>query len=131
MKSSDEENLDVLQNVEFGIVTVYRADSLLLDMDVKDAIDLLVRHYRAEEEQLHPPTQKLSDLAQRVFVSVQGICEWRLGRTPLTGEKSMSEAPIPVSELVECLRKLQKSIQRWSRQIGRQGYLNFVKQYLP
>ena len=37
---------------------------------------------------------------------------------------------IPVSELVGCLRKIQKSIPRWSGQGGRQGYLKFVSQYV-
>ena len=131
MKSFDEKNLDVLQNIEYGIILVYRADPLLLDMDVKDAIDTLVRHYHAEEEQRHPPAPRLGDLAQRVFVSVQRMCEWRLGRCPLPTDATMPGSPIPVSELVECLRKIQKPIQRWSRVGGRQGYLNFVKQYLP
>jgi hypothetical protein len=49
-----EENLDVLQNIEAGIVEVYRADPSLLDFDVKDAIDALVRHYHSLEEQRAP-----------------------------------------------------------------------------
>jgi hypothetical protein len=43
MKELDEDNLDVLQNIEFGIIQVYRADKSLLDFDVKDALDALVR----------------------------------------------------------------------------------------
>jgi hypothetical protein len=50
MKEIDEEKLDVLQNIEFGIVEVYRADKSLLDFDVKDAMDALVRHYHTEKE---------------------------------------------------------------------------------
>jgi hypothetical protein len=127
MTSFDEKNLDVLQNIEFGIILVYRDHPSLLDMDVKDAIDTLVRHYHAEEEQRRPPAPGLSDLAQRVFVSVRSMCEWRLGRS--TGPAT-PPSPIPISELVEALRKIQKSIRRWSSVGGRQGYLNFVKQYL-
>ena len=110
MKKFDEKNLDVLQNIEFGIIIVYRANPLLLDMDVKDAIDSLIRRYHAEEEERRPPEQRLGDLAQRVFVSVQNMCEWRLGRSSLPDETSMLQSPIPVSELVESLRKIQKSI---------------------
>ena len=131
MKKFGEKNLDVLQNIEFGIVEVYRADRSLLDIDVKDAIDALARHYHAEEEQRTPPAMTLGDRAERVFRSVQTMCEWRLGRSSLPGETSETESGMPVSELVKCLREIQKSIPRWSRQGGRKGYLEFVSQYLP
>jgi hypothetical protein len=68
MKKFGEKNLDVLQNIEFGIVEVYRADRSLLDIDVKDAIDALIRHYHAEEERRTPPVMRLGDRAQMVFV---------------------------------------------------------------
>lgn len=131
MKKFGEKNLDVLQNIEFGIMEVYRADPSLLDVDAKDAIDALVRHYHAEEEQRTPPAVRLGDRAQRVFLSVQKMCEWRLGRSPDLGEVGESGLGMPVSELVSALREIQKSIPRWSRQGGRKGYLDFVRQYLP
>ena len=65
-----EENLDVLQNIEFAIVQVHRADPSLLDIDAKDAIDALVRHYHAEEEGRAPSGVRLSERAQLVFQSV-------------------------------------------------------------
>jgi hypothetical protein len=130
MKRFGEKNLDVLQNIEFGIIEVYRADPTLLDVDAKDAIDAPARHYHAEEEQRTPPTAKLGERAQRVFLSVQKLCEWRLGRSSVPGETE-TESGIPVSELVKSLREIQKSIPRWSRQGGREGYLDFVSQYLP
>jgi hypothetical protein len=131
MKKFGEKNLDVLQNIEIGIIEVYRADRSLLDADVKDAIDAVVRYYHAEEEQRTPPTMTLGERAQRVFLSVQRMCEWRLGRSSFPGETAEAESGMPVSELVRCLREIQKSIPRWSRQGGRKGYLDFVSQYLP
>lgn len=131
MKKFVEKNLDVLQNIEFAIIEVYRADPSLLDLDAKDAIDALVRHYHAQEEGRTPPALKLGDRAHRVFRSVQPICEWRLGNSPLPGETDVTEPGIHVSELVKSLREIQKSIPRWSRQGGRKGYLEFVSQYLP
>src|ERR1019366_6085708 len=103
MKKFGEKNLDVLQNIEFGIVEVYRADRSLLDADVKDAIDALVRHYHAEEEQRTPPTMTLAERADRVFLSVQKVCEWRLGRSSFPGETATPESGKPVSDLVRCL----------------------------
>ena len=129
MKEFQEKNLDVLQNLESGIIKVYRAEPSLLDIDAKDAVDALVRYYHAEEEQRTPPVVKLGERAQMVFKSVQEICEWRLGRAP--GEPTDPDSALPVSVLVKALREIQKSIPRWSKQGGRQGYLEFVGQYLP
>jgi len=131
MKKFGENNLDVLQNIEFAIVEVYRADPSLLDIDVQDAIDALARRYHAEEAQRTPPQTIPSGRAERVFRSVQAMCEWRLGRALIPGETEKIAPGIPVSELVECLRKIQKSIPRWSRQGGRKGYLDFIIQYIP
>jgi hypothetical protein len=80
-----QRNLDVLRNVEFSVVQVYRADRSLLGLEVKDAVDALVRHYCLEEEQRTPPARQLGDRAERVFRSVQRVCEWRLGRSLLPG----------------------------------------------
>ncbi len=131
MKKFGEKNLDVLQNIEFAIIEVYRSDPSLLDIDAKDAIDALIRYYHAEEEQRTPPNVKLGDRSQRVFQSVQGICEWRVGRSTFPGGTAKVEAGMPVSELVKSLCEIQKSIPRLSRQGGRKGYLEFVRQYLP
>jgi hypothetical protein len=131
MNSFGEKNLDVLQNIEFGIIQVYRADPSLLDADAKEAMDALVRHYHAEEDQHTPPRVNLSERAQRVFLSAQKMCEWRLGRSPLPDHGEGMVAGISVSELVKALRKIQKSIPRWSQQGGRKGYLDFVNRYLP
>jgi hypothetical protein len=129
MKSFVERNLDVLQNIESAIIRVYRADGSLLDIDVKDAIDALVRRYHTEEEQRTPPALRVGERARQVFESVQTVCEWRLGRAPFPGETA-TERGIPLSDLVTALRQIQKSIPRWSRQGGRQGYLEFVSQYI-
>jgi hypothetical protein len=130
MSKVDEKNLDVLQNIELGIIQVYRADKSLLDYDVKDALDALVRHYRVEEERCTPPATRIGDRAQRVFSSVQAFCEWRLGRAPCHGEGPSAESAKSIADAVECLPKVQKSAPLWSQRGGRQGYLEFISPFL-
>ena len=130
MKQFNEDNLDLLQNIEFIIVKVFRADPTLLDMDVKDAVDGLVRHYHAEEEQRTFPNQRLADRAERVFRALQELCEFRLGRAPLPGLNEKSKAEVPIAVLVKGLREIQKSIPRWTKQGGRKGYLEFVSRFV-
>src|ERR1017187_9071566 len=57
----EDEYLDVLQNIEFAIMRVFRADRSLLDLDAKDAVAALIRHYRAEQEQGAPRIFVLGD----------------------------------------------------------------------
>jgi len=44
----EDKYLDVLQNIEFAIVSVYRKESDLSDYEVMDALDALINLYRAQ-----------------------------------------------------------------------------------
>src|SRR5208337_3164942 len=103
----EDEYLDVLQNMEFGIIRVFRADRSLLDLDAKDAVAALIRHYRAEQEQRNPPPARLGDKAQRIFDCVLPICEWRMGRKgPLVPAElgSPPADPNTLEDIGACLR---------------------------
>ena len=43
----EEEYLDILQNIEFAIMSVYRENPLLVDFDVEAAINALISLYHA------------------------------------------------------------------------------------
>jgi hypothetical protein len=130
MKVEDEYQ-DVLQNIEFAIVSVYRQDRSVLDMDVLDAVNALTRCYEAEKEGRNPPKAPLSDRSQKVFDLAWRACEWRLGRHPgmpyPPDEHPTAHTP---AEIVACLKRLRSSIKLWSKEGGRQGYLNFVQQFI-
>jgi hypothetical protein len=130
----EDKYLDVLQNLEFGIILVYRKDRRLLDYDALEAVDGLVRIYAAEERAYAPPTLKLGERAQRVFDSVKAMCEWRLGREKFPSDTEQPDAviatPLKVAEILWCLRRISKSIRFWTKQAGRQGYLSYINLYL-
>jgi hypothetical protein len=127
----EDEYFDVLQNLESAIVNEFRQDRSILDLDARDAANALVRHYEAEVEARGAPRAPLSDRATRVFEAVRPICEWRLGRAPAP-DKSPSEfdASLTAAQLVLCLKRIRKSIDFWTKEGGRQGYLNFVSEYV-
>ena len=109
----EEQYLDALQNIESGIMRVFRADPSILDLDAKDAVAALMRHYRAEQEQRTPPDMRLGGQAQRIFDSVLPFCEWRLGRESPSQPPELGpgpEVPITLDEIGACLRRIQKSI---------------------
>jgi HEAT repeat protein len=129
----EEEHQDVLQNIEFGIIQVYREKSDLIDAEVLTAIDALVRLYGAEAQGKTLSPRSVRGIAKQVMESVQAMCEWRLGRSRLEDiEGKFGELPPPesIDVIVECLKRIQSSIKFWTQKGGRQGYLNFVKQFI-
>jgi hypothetical protein len=129
----EEEYEDVLQNLEFGIVQVYRQNRSLLDADVSDALEALIHLYRSEQGNRSPRRFRFDQRTQDVFDSVKALCDFRLGRTDLTnpqGQHVPDVPPLSIDELVACLKRIEKSVRRWTKQNGRQGYLNFVEQFI-
>ena|SRR5580698_729922 len=129
----EEEHRDLLQNLEFAVVTEFRKDGAILDLNVLDAVNALVRHYEAELEGRMPPTPRLSDLSRKIFVSAGRICEWRLGRAPgpipeITDE--VGSQTKTTEEIVACLKRIHKSIGRWTKEGGKRGYLELVGRFI-
>jgi len=95
------------------------------------AIESLI-HLQAQGKSISSrPTRGLS---QQVASSVQQMCEWRLGRVTLPDAQDPPVAevltPQTPNEIVDCLKRIQSSIRLWTKG-GRQGYLNFVSEFLP
>ncbi|MEZ4581262.1 MAG: hypothetical protein R3A10_06375 [Caldilineaceae bacterium] len=61
------------------------------------------------------------------------ICDWRLGRGEIGDTKSRMPAPEPLTpeEMVACLKRLRRSVNMWTKRGGRQGYLEFVGDFIP
>ena len=127
----EEEYMDVLQNIEFGIVSTYHEHPELLDYDVVRALEAVVDSYKAEQIGRAPRDFPLSQIEKKLFGAVRAMCEWRLGRGGPIGYDS-DDAPEPktVDEILLCLKRILKSVETWNRSGGRQGYLNFVSQYV-
>jgi hypothetical protein len=127
----EETHLDVLQNIEFAIVSVYRECSDLLNYDVMRALDGLIDVYRAESRGHTQKTFHLAEKESLVAQRVQDMCEFRLGRKELTGGIQAPRGESKTAEeIVSCLRKIRKSVDRWNRKGGKQGYLQFISQFV-
>jgi hypothetical protein len=139
----EEKYLDVLQNIEFGIVSVYRQHPEMLDWDALKAVETLIREYQAEQADRPVPEVDLKPLPQQVYESVKAMCEWRLGRSQAKEEEKksffklrskkpaeLSIEPKTTEEIVLCLKRIRKSIERWNKRSGRQGYLDFISEFI-
>ena len=131
----EDKYLEVLQNIEFAIVETYREYPDISDYNVMNALEALIDAYRGEQIGRPPRDLQLSARESRLLDGVRTMCEWRLGREepefakPLPPEGPRPE-PIPVEEILRCLRKILKSVNRWNKEGGSQGYLNFIIQYI-
>ena len=129
--NSEPKNIDVLQNLEFTVVSVWRRHREMSDHTAARAYEAALERYRAEARGHQPKPCGLAGLDREVFDSVIAMCEIRLRRKPIEGAEDDLIPPLPLTELVDCLRELRKSVERHTRHGGRQGYLTFVEGFLP
>ncbi|SPF50635.1 conserved hypothetical protein [Candidatus Sulfopaludibacter sp. SbA4] len=123
----EDKYLDVLQNMEFAIVTEFRRERSVLDIDVTDAVAALIAFYEAEIRERRPSPLRIGERSRKIFDAVKKVCEWRMGRAPAVENPGK---PITPEEVVICLKRIRKSIDLWTKEGGRQGYLSFVSQYI-
>ncbi len=127
----EDEHLDLLQNIEFAIVSVYRGQASLSDYDVMRALDALIGYYRDESRGHTQKSPALEDKELEVFDSVKGMCEFRMGREEQPDmERLTSGMEKSLDDVLSCLRKIRKSVDKWNKRGGPQGYLRFVSGYV-
>lgn len=129
----EEEYTDILQNLEFIIVTAYRDHSELTDSQVSRTLDALSDVYIAEGIHRPPRNFNLSELEQELHSRLNAMCEWRLGRAPMPIEDENdlpADTPIDREELLLCIDRIRKSVRKWNKSNGIRGYLDFIKNYV-
>ena len=136
MEKFEEKYIDQLRSLELAIVRVYRAQAELVDHQTLTAVNALVRVYTAVSRRRSPPTIKMDAFSQQVFDDVKPVCEGWLGQGPHFNDfrqkvKLKEEEYLSVSEIIACLKRIRKSIKMWQKEGGRQGYYQFINQFLP
>ncbi len=133
----EDQYLDVLQNIESGIVSAWKKHPEMTDWDAQEAVQGLLRTYQAEGRNRRMPVLRLTPLAQETFDAVKETCEWRMGRreAPRVIEKGqsaiVSTQTVTLDEMIACLKRIRKSIELWNKESGRRGYLGFISQFVP
>lgn len=133
-ESFEDQYLGVLQNIEFGLVTAYQDHPNLVDTGTMYALDILIKSYSEELRGRTAAAPQFNPDEQAAYDGVRQVCEWRLGRAPMTdvkGRKLDADIKaISVEEIISCLKRIRKSVDRWYRENGRRGYYEFIKQYV-
>jgi hypothetical protein len=127
--------LDVLQNLEFGIIQVVRRHPKMSDWEALAVVEALMQVYRAEATGREARPPKLDPLAEETYGIVESMCEWRLGRGQFVNDEGepmeLSVEPITAEEMYKCLKRIRDSIRKWTKRAGRQGYLRYIDQFFP
>jgi hypothetical protein len=119
------------QNIEFAIVNIYRKETDMSDYDVMLAPGALIGWYRAEfRDHIHNPGL-IEDLESGAFGDVKAVCKWRMGRGDTVGGlPQIPEIQKSLDDVRGCLSKIRKSVDKWYKRGGPQGYLTFVSEYV-
>lgn len=127
--------MGVLQNMETVIVRLYRQNPEIADYNVDKAVEGLVRTYQAEQKGRSAPVLKLNELDQQLYSDISAVCQFYLGRTSeLLGIEDLDiedMVKLTVEDIIACLKRIRQSIAMWTKEGGRQGYLNFIDPFLP
>ena len=135
MGTFEEQYNDTLRSMEIALVKTYRADESMTDWETLTAVNGLIRTYTAEQKRRKPPVLNLKPLAQQSYDELKLTSDGWLGRAPVVDEAGqladISEHALTVTEIVNCLKRVRKSIEMWQKEGGRRGYFNFIDQFLP
>lgn len=113
----------VLLELESAVISVYGANSKLLDKQVLMAIDVLYRYYERQKKGQKAFAPSLPGISGQVYSKVFNVCETWVGNKE--GADSVEYESITITELLRCLKRIQKSIKMWSKKDGKQGYLDY------
>jgi hypothetical protein len=109
-----------LREIESSIISVYRNNPELVDSQVERAVAAAIKLNNSIIKGNTRPDHSLSSLDLTVFEFIQEVVDTLL----------QSNNVITVNDLVQCLKRVRKSVQKWNKRFGRQGYLDFVSKYV-
>jgi hypothetical protein len=130
----EDQYLDILQNIEFSLASVYQKNATMTDWDTLKALDGLIRTYQAEASGREAPPTRLNGAAQDAFDAAFAMCDFRLGRGSLHDETGqmldLTSGSVTVLEIVACLKRIKRSVEKWQKEGGRRGYYEFIRQFV-
>src|SRR6266550_8949112 len=109
-----DEDLPALRELESAIVELWRKHPDMTDHVAGRAYEGAFQIYRAVNRghQPKPITAKGADA--EALEAIRAVCDRLLasGPAPMKNNPRGNTAPVPLAKLVECLRELQRSVER-------------------
>lgn len=127
--SVEEEHLDILQNIESSVTSVYREHPQLTDFDVERVYDALIREYSRPEGSESAPPEFPTEERAALYAQAKIVCDFRLGDPDSPLQLPTGLEPVSREVIVACLKRLRRSVNKWTKRGGRRGYLDFIQDY--
>ena len=129
-----EEYMDVLQNIEFALVGAYDRNPNLTDTGTLYAVETLIKVYTGDLRGRKVALPQFKPEERDAYDAAKAMCDFRLGRTSMEDEKGKKikagGEPLTLEEIINCLKRILKSINTWNKRGGRRGYYEFVRQFI-
>jgi hypothetical protein len=123
---------DLLKIIETAVIRYYEEHPDLTDAQVERVYEVLIRTYKAGARAAEEPPVRMAALEEELYRRVAAVCEWCQGSVDAPWPKAKRQPALRTSdEIVACLKHLRRSVKFWTKESGRQGYLNYIKPYLP
>lgn len=91
----------------------------------------MIEHYRYVARGFDPKKTFLNLNENQIFQNIQEAIELMVNvPEEITGSEAKKPDQATWEKLVACLRKIRKSAEFWNKNNGRQGYLNYVNNYI-
>ena len=125
-----QEYPDILQNIEFSIVSIYKEQPELRDPEVIAALEKLVSFYTRQKKNLPALPVKLAPRSLAVFNAMKNICEMRREGSGAETDDGNPFQKVPLRILILCLERLLDSAQNWHKRDGQRGCLQFISNFV-
>ncbi len=123
-----------LFNIEAAIIDCYRRDRDISDYDVLNALEVIISDYRAKQIDREPKSNHLQNGALKIHRLLTIVCDWMLSeekQKPGSCEWLLPKVEVQkIGEIIRMLKYIKKSVEKWNKRGGRQGYLNLVEPYI-
>ena len=119
---------DVLKGIETEVVRLWRKNPEMTNYTAMRAYEAATAHYNALARQQTPKPANLTGLDAKLFEAIRDFCDWRLGIVKYADRPEPK--PMPAEDMVACFRRLRKSVDMWTQEAGRQGYMQYIKKFL-
>jgi hypothetical protein len=119
--SFEEEHRSILLNIESTVINRYITQPEMVDHNVDKVYETLMREYQAALKDKAPPKQRFNEIEQTLYDELRPILEIEMRHGYDT------------ETIIAVLKRLRTSIRLWGKgkgSYGRQGYLNYVRNFL-
>lgn len=120
----EEQYYNILRAMELKIYDLYLGNPYLLDYSVEKALDGMLRTLNSQLRGKNPPKLKFKEDEQAVYRELQSVVKLYTGKDDAVKPDQI----LTLDEMIACIKRIQRSQKQMGGQ-GRQGYVDFLKQF--